>query len=77
MATTITIAHTIECFLLGHLKVLVYGEAVTTQTDFVACLHAACILVNTALLLRRMHSSVPMRAPAYFDILGGLEYLPL
>ncbi|GFU31811.1 uncharacterized protein TNCV_1176741 [Trichonephila clavipes] len=63
-------------FLWGHLKELVYRDVVTTQMDLVARLHAACTLVDPAVLRHRI-TAIPWHAQACLDMHGRhFEHLP-
>ncbi|GFW39506.1 uncharacterized protein TNCV_3908151 [Trichonephila clavipes] len=76
MASTFTRSYTLDFFLWGHLKELVYRDVVTTQKDLGARLHAACTSVDPAVLLHVM-TATPRHAQACLDMRGGhFEYLP-
>ncbi|GFU69567.1 uncharacterized protein TNCV_1351271 [Trichonephila clavipes] len=60
-----------------YLKELVHWDVVTTQSDEIGRLHAACTSVDTS-LLRCVHLSIPRRAQYCLNIQGGhFEDLPL
>ena len=67
----------LDFFLWGHLKELVYRDLVTTESDLVARLHAACTFVDTT-LLQRVQSAIPRCAHARLDMHSGhFEHLPM
>ncbi|GFU69594.1 uncharacterized protein TNCV_1351531 [Trichonephila clavipes] len=60
---------------IGH--ELVHWNVVTTQSDEIGRLHAACTSVDTS-LLRCVYLSIPRRAQSCLNIQGGhFEDLPL
>ncbi|GFU45275.1 hypothetical protein TNCV_4236651 [Trichonephila clavipes] len=61
----------------GNRNEFVNRDVMTTQTDSVNRLHAACTSVDTR-LLQRVHSLIPWHSQAYHDIHGGhFEHFPL
>ncbi|GFW45329.1 uncharacterized protein TNCV_4734361 [Trichonephila clavipes] len=78
MATTLARSHTIGFFTCGHSQGIGASRCSDqTQRNLVASLHAICSSVDTA-LLRGVHSSIPLRAQASFDVHDEhFEHLPL
>ncbi|GFS66126.1 hypothetical protein TNCV_2511041 [Trichonephila clavipes] len=62
-------------FVSLHLKDLVYADVVTTQTDLVAHLYAACTSVVTA-FLDLVLSSIPWLVQACRDMHGSVSFKP-